>query len=573
MQPWGRETWLLSALPGLHSQRESRLRKAPMQRKPRDSSVTQETPDWCGRESKLWQITSPGRGSTTMMLFQTGSTTNLHALKHQARQPEESCSLSTIYQASPHHQRSWHTQDLNQGQSKESGGPDNILGHVLRTCAGELADALTDIFNISLSQAIVPRCFKTSTIIPVAKKSVVSCLNDYRPVALTPIEIKCFERLVKPHIKASLPALHDPYHLAYRPERSIEDAISTTLHSVITHLHQKDTFARILYSDFSSAFNANIPQKLMEKLLLLGLNTAMCLWIKDFLTERPQSVHVGNNTSNSITLSTGSPQGCVLSPLLFTLLTHDCASRHKENQIIKFVDDTTMVGLIHRNDELMNREEVKHLEGWCRENNVALNVDKTKEMIIDFRRSQPEHAPLSISGRTVERVENIKFLRLQISQDLKWNRNTSGIAKQAQQRLYFPRKLKQASLPISILRISTVMWWRVFWHIVSLHGTPAAVCQTKKDLQRIVRGAERVIRVSLPSGHELFQSRCRSRALSIIRDASHPLHTFFELLPSGKRFWSHKGRTNRLINSFLSQAVRLMNCWSGAYALIHFTSP
>ena len=61
-----------------------------------------------------------------------------------------------------------------------------------------------------------------------------------------------------------------------------------------------------------------------------------------------------------------------------------------------------MLGLIHINDESMYGEEVKHLEGWCRENDLVLNADKTKEMIIDFRRSQPEHAPLSISGESGE---------------------------------------------------------------------------------------------------------------------------------------------------------------------------
>ena len=97
------------------------------------------------------------------------------------------------------------------------------------------------------------------------------------------------------------------------------------------------------------------PQRLMEKLLLVGLNAATCLWIRDFLTERPQSVRVRNNTSNSITLSTGSPQGFVLSLLL---VTHDCASRHQGNQIVKFEDDNTVVGLIHKNEESMYREEV-----------------------------------------------------------------------------------------------------------------------------------------------------------------------------------------------------------------------
>ena len=122
-----------------------------------------------------------------------------------------------------------------------------------------------------------------------------------------------------------------------------------------------------------------------------------------------------------------------------------------------------MLGLIHINDESVYGEEVKHLEGWCRENDLVLNADKTKGMIIDFRGSQPEHAPLSISGCTVERVENIKFYRVQISQDLNWNKNTSGITRRAQQRLLFLRKLKLASLAISTLgTFYSGVWWRAF---------------------------------------------------------------------------------------------------------------
>ncbi len=66
-------------------------------------------------------------------------------------------------------------------------GPDNIPGRVLRDCAVELTDVFTDIFNISLSQAVVPTCFKATTIVPVPKKSSPSCFNDYRPVTLTPV--------------------------------------------------------------------------------------------------------------------------------------------------------------------------------------------------------------------------------------------------------------------------------------------------------------------------------------------------------------------------------------------------
>ncbi len=94
---------------------------------------------------------------------------------------------------------------LSRINARKAPGPDNIPGRVLRDCAVELTDVFTDIFNISLSQAVVPTCFKATTIIPVPKKSSPSCFNDYRPVALTPIPMKCFERLVMQHIKSVLP--------------------------------------------------------------------------------------------------------------------------------------------------------------------------------------------------------------------------------------------------------------------------------------------------------------------------------------------------------------------------------
>ncbi|KAK3519752.1 hypothetical protein QTP70_003891 [Hemibagrus guttatus] len=96
---------------------------------------------------------------------------------------------------------------------------------------------------------------------------------------------------------------------AYLPNCSTDDAISTTLHLSLTHLESKDTYVRMLFIDFSSAFNTIIPQHLIEKLSLLGTNTSLCNWILDFLTGRPQSVRIGNSISSTTTLSTGAPQG------------------------------------------------------------------------------------------------------------------------------------------------------------------------------------------------------------------------------------------------------------------------
>ncbi len=200
--------------------------------------------------------------------------------------------------------------------ARKAPGPDNIPGRVLRDCAVELTDVFTDIFNISLSQAVVPTCFKATTIIPVPKKSSPSCFNDYRPVALTPILMKCFERLVMHHIKSVLPPSLDPFQFAYRSNRSTDDAIATALHPALTHLDKKDSYVRMLFIDFSSAFNTIIPQQLTHKLVQLGLNTSLCNWLLDFLTGRPQAVQVGINTSSTIKLNTGAPPRMCAEPHL-----------------------------------------------------------------------------------------------------------------------------------------------------------------------------------------------------------------------------------------------------------------
>ena len=86
------------------------------------------------------------------------------------------------------------------------------------------------------------------------------------------------------------------------------------------------------------------------------------------------------------------PQWRALSPFLYFLFTHDCTARHNSKTIIKFADDTTVVGLITDNDETVYREEVRDLTVWCKDNNLSLNVIKTKEMmVVDYRKRRTEH--------------------------------------------------------------------------------------------------------------------------------------------------------------------------------------
>src|SRR4029434_10808564 len=84
---------------------------------------------------------------------------------------------------------------------RKAAGPDSVSPSILKHCADQLSPVFTDIFNTSLEICHLPACFKSSTIIPVPKKTKVTGLNDYRPVALTSVVMKAFERLVLVHLK------------------------------------------------------------------------------------------------------------------------------------------------------------------------------------------------------------------------------------------------------------------------------------------------------------------------------------------------------------------------------------
>ncbi|KAL0147455.1 hypothetical protein M9458_057240 [Cirrhinus mrigala] len=130
--------------------------------------------------------------------------------------------------------------------------------------------------------------------------------------------------------------------------------------------------------------------------ILQHLDKSGTYWITSFLTDRQQLVKLGKFSSCTRTISTGAPQGCVLSPLLFSLYTNDCTSKDPSVKLLKFADDTTVIGLIQDGDESAYRQEVKELTVWCSHNNLEHNTLKTIEMTVDFRKNPPALPPLTI---------------------------------------------------------------------------------------------------------------------------------------------------------------------------------
>lgn len=130
--------------------------------------------------------------------------------------------------------------------------------------------------------------------------------------------MKAMEKILKQHMIGATDSLMDSLQFAYRARRSVDGAKIFIMDSIYKYLELPSSLARLLFADFSSAFNTVQPHILANKLSSqLDLDNQLILWILDFLTNRTQRV--------SVPPSLALLKAACFSPcsLYFTLMTAD----------------------------------------------------------------------------------------------------------------------------------------------------------------------------------------------------------------------------------------------------------
>ena len=346
---------------------------------------------------------------------------------------------------------------------------------------------------------------------------------------------------------------------AYRPHRGVEDATVTLLHLLFKHLEGSGSHARLLFVDFSSAFNTIQPHILASRLLEqfnLGFN--LVGWIVDFLTERTQRVRVNGVLSSQLCSSTGSPQGCVLSPLLFILYTNMCQSKYANRTIIKYADDSVIVSLLQKN-ETGHGPIIEDFVKWCEESHLQLNILKTKDMIVDFRKHASPNDVTTIKTQPVQYVDSYKYLGTIIDFKLNFEENCIAVCKKGHQRLHCLRKLFFFQVDKTIM----TLFYRAFiesivsFSLVSWFGSLSI--KNRNSLNQVVKWSSKLIGETHLNPASLYTRQVQRITESILNHRLHPLHKEFQLLPSGKRFLVPRFKTKRFKNSFVPAAITLKN--------------
>lgn len=271
-------------------------------------------------------------------------------------------------------------------------GGDDMHPKLLFELRGELIKPLTKLFNLSISQGVVPSEWREAEVVPLFKKEKKSEPQNYRPVSLTSVICKVMESILKDSILGHLDKfslISDSQH-GFSKGRSCLTNLLDFMEEVTYFLDKGDP-VDVIYLDFAKAFDKVPYRRLFNKLKSHGIGGMVADWIKAWLTNRKQKVGINKKYSEWKNVVSGVPQGSVLGPLLFLIYINDL-DKGILSKLEKFADDTKIARSVSNDREVdILREDLSKIFQWSIDWQMLFNLDKCTVMHLGRNNPQNEY--------------------------------------------------------------------------------------------------------------------------------------------------------------------------------------
>ena len=213
---------------------------------------------------------------------------------------------------------------------------------------------------------------ESNIVVALHKKGAFSDAGNYRPISLTCILCKVYEKLLSKHLYNHVKEYINLNQHGFVEGKSCLSNLLETLQNIITILESGDP-VDLIYLDFQKAFDKVVHERLLLKLQAYGITGQVYDIIRSFLTGRAMAVRVGDHISSWEPVISGVLQGSVLGPLLFILFISDMPEVTKFSTML-FADDSKIIGNAHSPDVIQS--DINRLSQWADIWQMSFNTGK-----------------------------------------------------------------------------------------------------------------------------------------------------------------------------------------------------
>ena len=307
-------------------------------------------------------------------------------------------------------------------KSGKAPGVDSIHAEMLKADTERSTKILTNLFTTIWSKDTIPADWTKGLIVKLPKKGDLQNVNNWRGINLLSVPCKVFCRVLLLRIEAAIDSKLRQEQAGFRKGRGCIGQIFAR-RNIIEQCLEWNTLLFINFIDFKKAFGSVHRATLWKILYSYGVPAKTVTLIEKFYDHFECSVILDNKTlSEWFQVKPGVRQGCILSPILFLVITDwtmrkttsDKPRRIQWNlfshlEDLDFANDLTMLAINRYNLQ----EKTARLETYAKQTGLHINTAKTQVMYANATLT----APITANGDPLEFVDEFTYLGSLISKD------------------------------------------------------------------------------------------------------------------------------------------------------------
>lgn len=336
------------------------------------------------------------------------------------------------------------------GLVDSSPGMDGIPYSFIKNATDECKEYFLMLINIFFENGIVPEQWKTQVVIPILKPGKSpSDPNSYRPIALSPVLSKVVEHMIKNRLEwiVENKKILAKSQFGFRKGMSTIDSLSILTTDIRIALLKKEYLVGV-FLDIASAYDNVLLPVLKNKLLLLNIPEKMVRFISNLLMERTIYIKNCDKLFPPRTVWKGLPQGSVLSPLLYSIYTHDLEnSVNSFCEILQYADDLALYVTVKSTEEASQRLSVAlaYLHNWLLRHGLSLSASKSSVVVFTKKRHIPP-VVVRVNDEVIPQENIVKFLGIWLESRLSGSTHCDYVVQKCERN-------------INVLRSLSGVWW------------------------------------------------------------------------------------------------------------------